>query len=281
MAMRYPADRLRTFEEAGAAPLTAFSVLWRGGLALGALLLGFCFQAAGQTASPAAAFDARLSAERTFLAARKDSQSQPTNAVAAWVFGRACFDWAEFATNDHQRAAIAEEGIAVCRPLVKAAPRLAPAHYYLGMNLGQLARTKMLGALKLVSEMERAFKNSKSLDPHFDFAGADRCLGLLYLDAPGWPASVGDKTRARHHLLQAVEIASDHPENRLCLLEAALRWRDRKLVEREVAALRELLPKARDRLKGDAWVVAWKDWERRWNKAEAEAASMKPSGKKP
>jgi len=30
----------------------------------------------------------------------------------------------------------------------------AAAHYYLAMNLGQLARTKSVGALKLVKQME-------------------------------------------------------------------------------------------------------------------------------
>ncbi len=79
----------------------------------------------------------------------------------------------------------------------RANPNSAPAHYYLAMNLGQLARTEFLGALKLVREMEREFKTAAELDAQFDFAGPERSLGLLYRDAPGWPVSIGSKRKAR------------------------------------------------------------------------------------
>jgi hypothetical protein len=36
----------------------------------------------------------------------------------------------------------------------------APAHYYLGMNLGQLARTELRRRAQLVKEMEREFKTA-------------------------------------------------------------------------------------------------------------------------
>lgn len=217
-------------------------------------------------------------AERTarlFQEARAVWRREPTNATVSWQFGRACFDWAEFATNDTQRANVAEEGIAACRAIIRDQPRSAEAHYYLAMNLGQLARTKLLGALRLVSEMEQEFKTVRNLNPALDFAGPDRCLGLLYLDAPGWPASIGSQTKARTHLLRAAELAPRYPENRLCLLEAALRWNDRKLSAREVKEVAALLPEARQRLTGEAWEVSWVDWEARWKKAREKAPSTK------
>ncbi len=113
------------------------------------------------------------------------------------------------------------------------------------MNLGQLARTKLLGALKLVTEMEAEFKAARRLDEHLDFAGPDRSLGLLYLEAPGWPTSVGSRTKARQHLRRAAELAPQYPENRLTLLEAYLRWGDHNGVQRELKALEEIWPAAR------------------------------------
>ena len=68
----------------------------------------------------------------------------------------------------------------------------APAHYYLGMNLGQLARTKGLAALRLVSQMEHEFTRARELDEQLDWAGPDRNLGLLYRDAPAI-GSVGSR----------------------------------------------------------------------------------------
>ena len=114
-----------------------------------------------------------------------------------WQFARAAFDFAEFSTNDTQRAALANQGIAACRQLVAREPKLAAGHYYLAMNLGQLARTEYLGALTLVKEMEPEFKAAAELDPQFDHAGPERNLGLLYRDAPGWPVSIGNPSKAQ------------------------------------------------------------------------------------
>src|SRR5205814_413219 len=92
-------------------------------------------------------------AEQKYQEARKRFQNNTNDAEAAWQFGRACFDRAEFARNDEQREEIAKQGIAACRSLVGRDPKSAPGHYYLAMNLGQLARTKTLGALRIVEEM--------------------------------------------------------------------------------------------------------------------------------
>lgn len=203
-------------------------------------------------------------AEQVFLASRTLFQNQKTNAATAWQFGRACFDWADFAKDNEQRAQVAEEGIKACRRSLTLAPSLAAGHYYLAMNLGQLARTKSLGALKIVKEMEREFKLAIELDPRFDYAGPHRSLGLLYFEAPGWPTSIGSRSKARHHLEQAVELCPQFPENHLSLAEAHLRWNDKKVLDREVALLKELLPKARQTFSGDDWTQEWSDWEKRW-----------------
>ena len=203
-------------------------------------------------------------AEQVFVANRALFQNARTNAAAAWQFGRACFDWAEFAKDNEQRAQIAEQGIDACRRSVALAPSLAAGHYYLAVNLGQLARTKSLGALKIVKEMEREFKLAIESDPRFDNAGPHRSLGLLYQEAPGWPTSIGNRSKARHHFELAVRLCPRFPENHLCLSEAYLKWDDKKGLAREVAALKELLPKARRAFSGEEWTQEWSDWEKRW-----------------
>ena len=205
-------------------------------------------------------------AREIFAAAQKRHLAEPTNAVAAWEFARACFDRAEYATNDTERVIIADQGIAACRRLVARQTGSAPAHYYLGMNLGQLARTKTLGALRIVNEMEREFKVTRQLDERFDFAGADRNLGLLYFEAPAF-ASVGSRSKARQHLQRAVELAPDFPENRLNLMEACLKWADYNGATRELKALEKLWPKARTNFTGEAWAGSWSDWETRLKRA--------------
>src|SRR5690242_5129200 len=78
------------------------------------------------------------------------------NADAAWQFGRACFDMADMQKDSSREAQFAEQGIAVSREAVGLAPNSAAAHYYLGMNIGELAGTRRsLSALRMVKDMER------------------------------------------------------------------------------------------------------------------------------
>ena len=213
----------------------------------------------------------RAHAQEVFVTRQKNYDTEPTNNVAAWQFARAAFDRGEFATNDTERAALAVQGIAACRKILERAPKCAPASYYLGLNLGQLARTKLLGALPLVSEMEGGFKTARQLDENFDYAGPDRFLGQLYFQAPGWPASVGSQSKARKHLERAAELAPDYPENRLNLAEASLKWRDKKLTQRELEALEKLWPVAKTNFAGADWAAAWDDWQPRYDKLHEPA----------
>jgi tetratricopeptide (TPR) repeat protein len=205
-------------------------------------------------------FAARAEAE--FHRAQIQFQSG-TNNLAAWQFARACFDFADWATNDTERADIANQGISACRELIAREPDIAAAHYYLGLNLGQLARTEMLGALEIVKAMEREFKTADKLDARFDFAGPARSLGLLYRDAPGWPASIGSRRKARQWLERAAKLAPDFPENRLNLVESFLQWHESENAKIELKTLDSLWPEARTNFTGEIWEQSWADWSSR------------------
>ncbi len=232
-------------------------------LFLPVLFLFFMLAAAG----PLFADDAqeKIFAERAqaaFDQARTQFQSQTNNPVAAWEFARTCFDLADWATNKSQRAAIARDGIAAAHRSLALTNSVA-AHYYLGFNLGQLARCELLGGLKLIHEMEREFKTAAGLDAHFDFAGPERCLGLLYRDAPGWPMSIGNRHAAREFLESAADLAPDYPENILNLAESYLKWGNRAAAEKELDALDALWPRAQQNLTGERWEQSWDDWLKR------------------
>jgi hypothetical protein len=191
---------------------------------------------------------------------------------AAWHFGRACYDWADHATNDTQRAALGHEGIAACDRALAIDPTNAPAHYYLGLNRGQLAQTKLLGALKLVSQMEEAWTRTIALDPNFDYAGGHRAIGILYRDAPGWPTSIGSKKKARLHLLKALELAPDYPGNKLSYLESLAQWGEKKSVQSQATATETFLQAARARLSGEQWALDWRDWDQQWIRIKNKCA---------
>lgn len=203
---------------------------------------------------------------RDYEKSRQRFQADTNNTQAAWQFSRACFEWAEFATNDTQRAELAERGIAVARDVTEREPKLGAAHYYLAMNLGQLARTKTIGALSLIGEMEREYKLARTLDPKIDFTGPSRSLGMLYRDTPGWPVSIGSNGKARVLMLEAVKGNPDFPENRLSLIETFLGWKESTNAIGEVKTTAPLLPAARKKYSGEEWEASWADWEIRWRK---------------
>jgi hypothetical protein len=204
-------------------------------------------------------------AEQSFVRAQKEFAAQPTNAATARRLGRASYDWAEFATNAAQRAAIAQTGIAACRQLIAREPQSAPGHHYLAMNLGELALAEApsLAAYRLVHELEREFRTAADLDEKFDFAGPPRCLGLLYRDAPIWPLSIGSKRKAREWLDRAAVLAPGFPENQLNLAESHVRWHQATEAERALKKLEAIWPAALTNLTGEIWEPSWADWTAR------------------
>jgi len=224
-------------------------------------------------------FAARAEAE--FQRAQIQFQSDTGNPTNAWQLARAGYDFADFATDDVERATIAVQGIAACRQIIARDPKSAPAHYYLAMNLGQLARTELLGALKLVTEMDQEFKTAASLDAHFDFAGTERNLGLLYREAPGWPVSIGSKRKARSLLEQAAKLAPDYPENHLNLAESYLQWNENSAAKLELDALDALWPKAQTNFTGEVWERSWADWSTRRDAARKKLDAASTPAKSP
>jgi tetratricopeptide (TPR) repeat protein len=225
----------------------------------------------GSTLRTPAEFAAR--ARDLYEKAREHYGANTNDPAAATDFARACFDWADLVKTSHERAAIAEEGIATCQQVIASDPKSARGHYYLAMDYGQLARTKSLGALKLVVKMEAEFQSVLALDEKMDYAGAHRGLGMLYRDAPSF-GSLGNRTKAREHLQKALDLSPDYPENRLNLVEAYVSWGDRDGARTELAALEKLWPIAQTNLKGDAWAVSWWNWEVRLKAVKQKFGKM-------
>ena len=213
-------------------------------------------------------------AQNWYTAAKTNYLHNTGNTTSAWKFAEACFEWAEFATNSSQRSSLALEGIRAARFATEIAPNDASGHFYLAMNKGQLARTKSLGALPLVKEMEESLQRAIKLDAKFDHAAADRSLGMLYMDAPGWPTSIGSKSKSRRHLQRAVELVPDYPTNYLTLMEAYLRWGDADALRTAMAKYRRILPTAKEKYSSSKWEQSWRDWELRWKLIQQKAQEL-------
>lgn len=234
---------------------------------------------AGLVGAPAQPANNRIFAERAhnaFDLARKNYLADTNSSAAAGELARTSFALADLATNEAQRAEFARSGIAVCRQWLARLSNSAAGHYYLAMNLGQLAEAEApsLAAYRLVHEVEREFKAAAELDVHFDHAGPARTLGELYYQAPGWPLSVGSKRKAREWLERAAALAPDYPENQLNLAEAQLKWRQQKEFETTMTHLAALWPAATTNFTGEAWEENWLDWNQRRSALQAESIKV-------
>jgi hypothetical protein len=222
-----------------------------------------CALAALTVVATAAESNFAARAERAYLVHQKQAQQEKTNATTFVQFSRAAFDWAEFARDDNERETVALAGIDAARRALAQSSINATAHYWLGMNLGQLARTKTLGALKLVREMEAEFLVATTIDARVDYAGPDRSLGYLYRDAPGWPTSIGNKKKAREHFERAVQLHPEFPDNQLGLLESFEQWADRKNFVLQLPKTEKAITGAKEKFTGEAWEASWADWNKR------------------
>lgn len=215
-------------------------------------------------------------AEADFQRAKTALKAKPDDVELNWRLAAACFHRAEFSQHNAERAKLAEEGISAAREAMRRNSNVVEAPYYLALNLGQLARTRTLSALGIVSEMERHFLTAIAIDPKFRHAAPVRSLGMLYQDAPGWPASVGSRSKARTQLQRAVDIDPDYPENWLTLMEAELKWGERKKVQAQLGDVDRLLAKAKPE-----WVAAegepsWKALLQRVEKVRSQAINAPP-----
>jgi hypothetical protein len=204
----------------------------------------------------------RARAEATFLHTQELLRLDANNPSNAWVFARACYDLTQFSTNKLKQADIARLGIAACEQLVRRESNSAAGHYYLAMNYGELADAEApsLAAYRLIRDIEREFKVALALDEKFDFAGPDRCLGLLYRDAPGWPISIGSWHKAREFLERADVVAPGFPENQLNLAESYLQWREGDEAGKNLKKLEASWHTAQTNLTGEFWELSWRDW---------------------
>jgi tetratricopeptide (TPR) repeat protein len=203
---------------------------------------------------------------RDYESASRRWKADTNNLEASWQLGRACFDLADAATNNTQRAQIAQEGIIASRRATVIDPKLAAGYYYLGLNLGQLARARPLSAIGILDDVESAWLSAIALDPKFEYSGSHRAIGVLYRDAPGWPLSLGNRKKSLFHLEKAVEVSPDYPGNRLYLLETWLKWGKKDEARAALDVTRKVMEKAPASFTGPAWTEALADWDRRWKR---------------
>jgi len=244
-------------------------------ISTGLLVLGWFLTGSALADSATNSFF-NVRAKKNFIQAEQLYLSTTNSTTNALLFAKACFDLADLATNDTQRERTAKLGIEACRQWLTLDPKSAPGHYYLAMNLGQLAKAEApsLAAYKLVHEVEREFQAAADLDVKYDHAGPARSLGWLYFQAPGWPLSIGSKRKAREWLERAAELAPNYPGNQLNLAVAQLKWRQKENLTATLGKIDAMWPVAQTNLVGESWEQAWCEWNTRRDALKSEVKNV-------
>ncbi len=98
-----------------------------------------------------------------------------------------------------------EQGIYHAKRAIQIAADKPEGHYWLGVNYGVYGEAKgVLKSLSLVSPIKEEMSKVMALDASFDDGGADRILGRVYYELPGFFG--GDKKKSLHHLLKSREL---------------------------------------------------------------------------
>ncbi len=134
-----------------------------------------------------------------------------------WRIARASFYLSDLVSDDHLQTRYAALGVKHAEKAVEARGDAVEGHYYLALNIAKQVEAE--GEVKGLQRMLDIAKRAAELDAGFDQAGPLRLMGKVYMVAPEWPTSVGDRDESVEVLKRAVSLHST-PLNRLFLGQA-------------------------------------------------------------
>ena len=124
---------------------------------------------------------------------------------AYWRMARLEYWIGDHTGNKGDKKRIFEQGIYHAKKAVQLAGDRPEGHYWLGINYGVYGEAKgILKSLSLVKPIKEEMNKVLAIDPSFDEGGADRVLGRVYHELPGFAG--GSKKKSLEHLLKSREM---------------------------------------------------------------------------
>jgi len=154
-----------------------------------------------------------LYAQRGDLAKAKEALGKCQEALikgedsygAYWRMARVEYWIGDHTGNKGDKKRIFEQGIYHAKKAVQLAEDKPEGHYWLGINYGVYGEAKgILKSLSLVKPTKEEMNKVLAIDPSFDEGGADRVLGRVYHELPGFAG--GSKKKSLEHLLKSREM---------------------------------------------------------------------------
>lgn len=143
------------------------------------------------------------------------ARSDPDDYEACWKGARAAAWIAGRLDDDEQRKRFALLGIELGNSAVALKPDGAEGRYHRAVAMGELADVDHSYGVDAVRRMEEDCLAAIASDARAEHAGGHRFVGILYLECPGPPTSIGSMRKAKKHLDLALDLAPDWPPNHL------------------------------------------------------------------
>jgi tetratricopeptide (TPR) repeat protein len=135
-----------------------------------------------------------------------------------WHAARAWCWLADYGATEDEKRRAGQKGVEFTNRARQLDGKRVEGHYFHARSIGMLADIERgLKALGRVKEMARSLERAIEVDEKFDEGGPHRLLGLLQLDTPGWPISIGNVKEAEKHIRRAAELSPTYPENQIAL----------------------------------------------------------------
>ena len=107
--------------------------------------------------------------------------------------------------NVEQRRGLIQQAIEAGGRAIVAEPERVEGHYFLAVALAFDAEEHQ--EMERIEPLAKRAARAVEINASYDDAGPLRLLGKVYLEAPEWPTSIGDKEQAVELLERAVELA--------------------------------------------------------------------------
>ncbi len=150
-------------------------------------------------------------------------EANPDDGDALWVMAKAHLYLGDRVEEDPLDIYKAGQGYA--ERAVEILPQSPHAHYWLASLMGRVGQTQgVLNSLAMVRPVQELLEKTLELDE--EYADAYFVLSMLYQEAPGWPLSIGSRSKSLENAEKAVELDPDDLDFQLQLAEAHIHNRN-------------------------------------------------------
>lgn len=176
------------------------------------------------------------------LAFYQDALIQNEDAFGAyWRMARVEYWIGDHAESKDEKKQAFQMGIYHAKKAIALQPDRPEGHYWLGVNYGSYGEAKgVLSSLSYVGPIKDEMNKVLSIDPSFEYGGADQLLGRLYYELPGFFG--GDKKKSLEHLLKSKELGPRVGLTRIFLADTYLAMGEVEKAREELQAVLDIEP---------------------------------------